>query len=418
MGNPGNTLSIPIYMDYAYENGNYYAFVINNSPGGLVRLDFGNSLLNTPAATYLGNFGGQVPNTATGIQMVKNNGAWYAIILGGDPTSIPSIPARILKLDFGANPANPSPVVTNWGNIGGMSYPHDLYLFQDAAYNWYGFTVNNTNNTLTKFSFGSNFNNPPTGTNLGNLGVLNGPAGMFPINDNGVWRIFITNFQGNSISRIDFGNSLLNAPSNAVNLGNPGGLLNNPRDLQLFLFCGQVTGLVGNNNGTIVHLDFNTLASVPTAKSLGNISNGASLTSISRMFRSGSDVYAFAPAFNKNTLERIKIIGCTNANLASSSLANPPSISYGAPGVYTINLTIDDGLPTQSAACRQVVVLAPAAFLVTKDTSICTRGFSTINSGRSEGIYVDANCRFISYQHQQSESGAIGHHNLCGSCYS
>ena len=33
-------------MDYVQSNGNYYGFVTNNYPGGLVRLDFGNSLLN------------------------------------------------------------------------------------------------------------------------------------------------------------------------------------------------------------------------------------------------------------------------------------------------------------------------------------------------------------------------------------
>ena len=32
-------------------------------------------------------------------------------------------------------------------------------------------------------------------------------------------------------------------------------------------------------------------------------------------------------------------------------------VTYNAPGIYNINLTIDDGLPTQSVYCKQIVVL-------------------------------------------------------------
>ncbi|HRN55127.1 MAG TPA: hypothetical protein PLL71_01675, partial [Agriterribacter sp.] len=58
LGNIGNELRMPVFMDYAYYDGNYYGFVVNHNPSSLVRLDFGNSLLNTPTAVPLGNFGG------------------------------------------------------------------------------------------------------------------------------------------------------------------------------------------------------------------------------------------------------------------------------------------------------------------------------------------------------------------------
>src|SRR4051794_33229121 len=52
LGNIGGKFTGPVYIDYVYENGNYYGFVTNNWPNySLVRLDFGNSLLNTPTAT-------------------------------------------------------------------------------------------------------------------------------------------------------------------------------------------------------------------------------------------------------------------------------------------------------------------------------------------------------------------------------
>ena len=87
IGNPGN-LSQPVFMDYVLYNGNYYGFLVNYGPGNLIRLDFGNSLLNTPTSINLGNFGGIIPPVAgaEGIQIVQNEGRWYAIIVGGDYT--------------------------------------------------------------------------------------------------------------------------------------------------------------------------------------------------------------------------------------------------------------------------------------------------------------------------------------------
>ncbi|MGZ5190960.1 MAG: LamG domain-containing protein, partial [Flavisolibacter sp.] len=154
MGNVGSSFSSPVFMDYAFYNGNYYGFVVNHSPGGLVRLDFGNSLLNTPTRLNLGNFGGIIPTGpgAEGIQVVFNEGSWYAIIVGGYlPTG--STP-RILKLEFGANLDNPTPIATNWGNIGNMNQPIDLHVFKEGN-NWYGLTVNSENNSITRFNFTS-----------------------------------------------------------------------------------------------------------------------------------------------------------------------------------------------------------------------------------------------------------------------
>ncbi len=372
LGNVGNTFKLPVYIDYVLENGNYYGFVVNNSPGGLVRLDFGNNLLNTPTATDLGNFGGIISISSQGIQVIKNNGGWYAIIVGGDPSGS-STPSRILKIDFGANITNSTPLATNWGNIGGMDYPDKLFMFQDAAANWYGYTLSFRNNTVTRFSFGTNFNNPPTGTNLGNPGgVISSPTGMYPVNDNGTWRVFIANFSG-SLARIDFGNSLLNTPTASTKLTIPGGLLNNPRDLCIFNYCSQYVAYVGNNDGSLTRLDFSTLISAPTGAIVGNVGSGANIHSISKVFRVGNDQFAFAPSSSSvNTMALLKFPGCTNSPISGSSLSSPPAITYTTAGIYTITLSTDEGLPTQTTACKQIVVTSPDPVAVVKDTAICT----------------------------------------------
>jgi len=367
LGNPGNSLGIPVFSDYAFDNGNYYAFVVNNTPGGLIQLNFGNSLLNTPIVTNLGSFGGSIPNSAQGLQVLKFNGRWYAFVLGGDP--LIGIASRIVKLDFG-NALSNTPVSTNWGNVGNMNYPVDLFIFQEMN-KWFGLTVNYRDNTITQFDFGADFSSNPSGKNLGNIGDLNLPSGICPINDNGNWRVFVSNYGNNTLSRIDFGASLLSNPI-GQNLGNINNKLNAPRDLFIFKYCEKEVGfLVNGGTGDIVRLDFTSLSTIPNANSLGIIGGTSNPHSISKIFRDGADLYAFLPNASTNTLSRIKFTGCTNANISSSVNENPPPIFYSKAGTYNINLTVDEGLPTQSTYCKKVVVLDPANLQLTKNYTVC-----------------------------------------------
>lgn len=375
LGNIGNNLSQPVFMDFVQVNNNYYGFSVNFNQGHLIRHDFGNSLLNTPTSVDLGNFGNIIPptNSAEGIQVVQNEGRWYAIIVGGYPSG--NSP-RIVRIDFGPNITNPAPAPYNWGNIGNLNQPIDLHVFKENN-NWYGFTVNSEDNSITRFDFGTSFNNTPVGTNLGNIGNLQYPTGIFAINDNGNWRVFITNAGDNtrqtgtySLTRLDFGNSLLNTPT-GYNLGSLGNTLRHPRDLTIMKSCGQIIGFAVNghlNNRSLVKLNFNNdLSSVPTATSLGNIGNMSFPHSLSKLFRVNEDIYSFVTNVDNNTLTRLRFTGCTNASISSFTGTNPPAITYDQPGTYNINLTVDEGLSTQTFTCKQVVVLPDAEFTYKQD---------------------------------------------------
>ena len=395
IGNPGN-LSAPVFMDYVYTNNNYYAFVTNYTTGNLVRLNFGSSLLNTPTSVNLGNYGGilQAGTAIEGIQIVQNEGNWYAIIVGGN--TLAGTQPRIVKIDFGASITNPG-AATNWGNIGNMEQPVDLHIFKEGN-NWYGLTINAENNTIVRFNFTSSFNNTPTAVNLGNIGSLLYPTGIYAINDNGFWRVFITNAGDNrrigtnsSISRLDFGSSLLNTPT-GVNLGNPGGQLHHPRDFTIMKFCGQIIGFAVNGNpayNDLVRLNFNNdLTAAPTITSLGNLGNLDFPHSISKLFRANDEVYAFITNVANNTITRLRFAGCTNASVSSSTLQNPQPVTYSIPGTYNINLTIDDGLPTQASYCKQVVVLPPPVHTPTKAITICTGEDIKIGTGVKQAKYT------------------------------
>jgi len=365
LGNPGNLLSSPVFGCYAQDgNGSYYGLVESYTSGDLIRLNFGNSLLNTPTAEDLGTFNGALPEQSEGIQLLHVNGAWTAIMVGGG-NQVPNSSPRVVKIDFGSSLAN-TPAATNWGGIGGLNLPHDLYIGSEGG-NFYGFAINVNDNTITRLSFGPDFSNPPTGINLGNIGNIDYPAGLTFVNYNANWYCFIANRVTNSLTRLSFGNSLLNTPV-GTNIGNPGGLLDFPRDVSLFSTCEGVYGFVVNEQSNhLVQLNFGTdPTSVPQATDLGNIGQLNFPHSISDLFRVGNDIYAFIPNVTSSTLTRIRFAGCQE--IPGSTAQNPPPFSYPNAGTYTINLLVDLGLPTQSSFCRQINVLPSPQGKLTGDT--------------------------------------------------
>ena len=381
LGDPGGFFSEPVWMSVVQDAGNYYAFVMNHATGDLVCLSFGASLLNTPSAQDLGNCG-VIPVNAEGIQVFHAGGMWTAIVVGitGNGSSYPS---KIVKVDLGTSLSNLTPVGTDWGNIGGLDLPVKLYMFQDSSGNYHGFTVNFYDASVTRLDFGASFVNPPTGQNLGNLGNLSNPAGIFSIQDNGNWYLFLTSQGNNTLTRLDFGSSLLNTPT-PVNLGNPGNTLNGPRDFYLLKFCGKTVAYVVNEfSNDLVKLDFpgGVTDLNPTAVSLGNPGNNFDFPhSLANFFQVGSNIYTFVTNVNSNTITELIFEGCNNVNVPNSSAFNPPSYSYSIPGIYNIGLLTDVGLPTQSSYCQSIVVLPPPTVNLGNDTSFCA-GDSVLLSG-------------------------------------
>jgi gliding motility-associated-like protein len=371
-GNLGNQFTQPVFSDFGLDNGNYYSIVSNHTPGKITRLNFGNSLLNTPTVDDLGNFSGVVGNQTEGIQVLKVKGRWYAIIVGGGNSGSNSSP-RIVKLDFGSSLSN-TPVATNWGNIGTLDLPIDFQILQVNG-NYYGFTMNVNSNTITRFDFGSDFINPPSAVNLGNIGNLDYPDGFTFINKNGNWYAFVVNNFSNAITRLDFGSNLTTTPT-AFIIPNPGNLLNKPRDIMLLTTCNGIFGYALNSGtSNMIKLNFGfDITSSPTATDLGNLGNFNVPHSFSTLFTSGSGIYSFIPNAFNNTLARIEFEACEN--IPSSTQQNPGFITFTYPGVYTTNLFVDIGLPTQTSFCKQIVVndcTPPVTATFTSPDTVCAK---------------------------------------------
>ncbi|SEW46174.1 gliding motility-associated C-terminal domain-containing protein [Chitinophaga sp. YR573] len=387
LGGMGGVFSIPVFSETVKDGNNYYTFVVNNGSGGLVRLSYGNSLLNTPVVQDFGSFGGVIHGTAEGIQVVKDAVGWRVIIVGGNDPNPANV--YIVKVDFGNSLDNMLPVAVNWGNIGTLSYPTDLYIFRENnAY--YGFTVNAQSNTITRFSFGADFNSPPAAANLGNLGGLDWPTGVYAIKVVNEWHVFVCNTNSNTITRFDFGTSLLNVPT-AVNLGNPDNKLNHPRDLMIINDCGNLIGLMANGDGDdILKLSFdgNAITGAISATSYGNIGNLNYPHSLSSLIREGDDLYTTVTNAFNGTITRIKFSGCTNGSIPSSLLQQPPVFTYTTPGTYNVKMMMDEGLATQESVCRDIVVMPPLTADLGPDVKICNGASVTLDAGVDDTRYV------------------------------
>jgi gliding motility-associated-like protein len=387
LGNVGSNLNIPTFLSTAKDGNNYYAFVTNNI-GELVRYNFGDSFLNTPTSDNLGSLG-VIPNHTEGIQVIQDGNGWHVILVGGTAEIQPTI----VKVDFGSALTN-TPTATSWGNVGNMDHPIDLYITQYGN-NWYGFTINYFNNTITRFDFGNSVGNMPTGLNLGNLGNLDHPTGLFATQDNGNWHLFVTNEFSNSITRLDFGNSITNLPI-GVNLGDASGNISQPRDISIIRDCGRIFGLIVSTNAAdLTRIDFTSgITSNITATPSNAGGNFSFPHCISPIFREGNDLYAFVVNANSNSLSRILFNSCNTSSIASSTVKDPPDISYNTPGVYTVNLLMNESLPTQTAYCKNIVVLDPPVVDLGPDQTTC----------EGATVVLDAGGGFSSYQWNTGET--------------
>ncbi len=173
---------------------------------------------------------------------------------------------------------NATPILDNMGSTFQFNAPSAIEIGKDADKNYYGFVVNPVGELL-RLSFGKSLISIPTVTNFGTLddAVTPSPNSLYLTQDNGNWFLFMVGggAQPSSLSRIDFGKNLGNVP-NGVRMGNPGGLLLDPRGIFVAKQGNVYYGFVVNNgNNRLIRLNFgNNISRTPTATQITPITSG------------------------------------------------------------------------------------------------------------------------------------------------
>jgi PKD repeat protein len=356
IGNPGYNLDVPTYITLVKEGNNCFSFISNQGRelygyASVTRNYHGDSFLNYPATSVsLGDFG-ILGTNCEGIQIKKDNATWYGFV---------SNDHSIVRLDFGNSLFN-TPVATDIP-ISVLHFAHGLWIGKEGN-DWVGFIACSYGNKLVRLDFGNSLGNIPAVHDFGNLGgLIYEPGTIAMIKENSDWHMF-SNGPDSSLVRLDFSNSLFNNPS-VVNLGNPGGAFTHGGGLNFLQDCETTTGYLTKyiysypGADMIYRLDFaggftDSLTAIP----LGNIGEMDRAHTNSEIVREGDKYVCYITNRASATMTRLTWQVCSNPSVQNSSLFTPPPFSYDQPGIYSIRLTVDDGLETETSVCKTVTVL-------------------------------------------------------------
>jgi gliding motility-associated-like protein len=379
IGNPGSSLNEPTYITLVQDGNDCFSFISDQGdPANITRYYHGSNFRNVPLSwTNL------VTNSSSieveGIQIKKDNGNWYGF---------ENYNTTILRLDFGPSLWNNSPAVTDLGITAPVSVAHGLIIIKEGN-TWLGFFDSDTQNKLYRLNFGNSLTTIPILEDLGNVGGFSHPGQLVIQQENGLWYILVTNLNSSSISRITFGNSLLNTPSGS-NLGNLGGV-QSPVGLTYIQDCETSSGYftVYQSQGSLGKLNFTGgIGGSITAQILGNIGNLSYPHSFSEIFRQNDSLFAYITNWQNSTLTQLSFPPCNNASIPSSNQFTPPPFSYNQPGIYHVRLLVDAGLPDQVILCKSIVIVPAPVVDLGPDRSICPGQTTTFDAGSGFSSYL------------------------------
>ena len=242
LGNVGNSFTEPIAVEIVEENDNWYGFVVDFQTFELFKLNFGNSLENTPSITVIGqnvlnrpialsvlkesndfilqvanfgngnitsfDFGNSLTNTPIlldynittrpigGINFIKENGTWYGLA-----TEFRDRFGRVLKLKYSSG-LNSAPQIESVP-LGSVNKYLSGIAFAKEAGVLYAFLQLRQANELYRITFADGIDQNHTYENLGDINVVNNAWGLKMIEDESMWRLFTTKNTG-EIFRINF----------------------------------------------------------------------------------------------------------------------------------------------------------------------------------------------------------------------
>lgn len=373
----------PAFVALVEDNGEVYSFVSNSGNGTITRNEHHHNLMIPPATSVnLGNFS-SANTIVTGIQVKKDNGNWYGFVLEEN---------ILLRLDFGNSLLN-IPLFHLYSTIfDTTSLMNGLTIVKDGN-DWTGFCTNIQGNSISRISWGNSLLNIPSVTDLGNVGSLNVPWQCAVTKKDSAWYILVANEGDNSLSRLNFGGSLMNVPTGA-NLGNIGAL-DHDRGILLLRECDALNGFVLNHtssNDVLVRLHFPGEISGPvTGQSIGNIGILSQPSTFSELIRLGDTLYTLAANTGNSTISLLYFPSCTNSSIPSSNLEDPPPVSYSDPGNYNIMLVTDEGLPTQMNFCHRITVMPDISINIGNDTLLCSGKPITLDPGAGYIHYLWSN---------------------------
>lgn len=326
----GNTIEdVDIVFDGVY----WYGFAVSRGTSAIIRVDFGVDVNNpTPVYTNLGNIN-SVLIQPTGIKIVQQSDQWYGFVnnQGGN---------YIVRIDFGNSLSNTSTAQVIYSTTGGTGVSDggiDVVSSNDVWYVMYG-GATNTGAILRL----STITSIPTISDKLTFNVSSGRlSGCRLIRQNGNWfGFFINNLGASAVQRLSFGSDLFSTPSIQSIVGSSAFTGYTPYGLDIAFDAGQyylfITTLTGNLMKTNLGSDLS--ANPQATASLGNLS-GITNTLKLRLVRRQSDWFGFTFNYNTTSLYKISFPSPPCGISPVISQEEFPEIKYTLPGEKYVGLT-------------------------------------------------------------------------------
>ena len=147
----------------------------------------------------------------------------------------------------------------------------------------------------------------PTARSIQSNSSLRGLYGLELVNDNGIWLLFATDRDNNSLLRFTFGEGLNNSPTAITNLGDLGGLLIQPRAIKLYKIQDRWQGLILSvGNESLINIDFSEgLSNIPRGNVL--LSGVGDPNSAMNLVREGNSLLAFVTYYSTSKIDIISL---------------------------------------------------------------------------------------------------------------
>ncbi len=291
---PGNTPTVINFFNPAVssvecnmilykEAGNWYGLIPERQSGNLFRFDFGNSLSNSPTANNV--LGGLSKIYYHDLAVDSGN---VCLVMLSD------VSKQVQVVSFGNSILN-SPTLVSTIPVGPTTGGIYGIKAVKACDSWYAFAPDfgdnyaTTNSFIFRLKFGTSLSNPSPQIDTIHTSFINGSIGIDIGYDGKGWNAFVPSYYGRSLTRLDFGNSLDNAPA-AYDLG---------------------------------HLGFGARDFVSLAFS-------------------NSDYYVFMPYYENSGFSRIKFSQCNDLNEAIDTVTSPSGVQYADGGWHNILLRAYD----------------------------------------------------------------------------
>ncbi len=369
------------------DNGQWFGFAVSQTGSKLFRLDFGNSPLNTPAITDLGDPGGLLvfPHE---IDLIKDGGLWYGFVTSNE------LDQGLVRLDFGSSLTN-TPAAANVGNFGVSGRIWDLRIVRQNA-DLILVMAERNSGSIIRVNFRDSFDNPIVPAfHVFDTGVITGGGNTAPgieiVRTNTAWIALLVSHYDGKIYQVSFGSDLLSPHTVQASYTFPAAV-DLPYRISVAQEGNQYYATVSNETLAIKIIDFKDLnpANPPSAI---NHTGLPVLLGIDAIRFKGQSILQGVGIID-NILKQSVFESPCGASTAYDQSTNPLPITYSTNGTKLIELKAINSTTLEYAlTSRQVVVSSSTAPDIdfSLDAQVCagsSAGFTSANTSGNISNYA------------------------------